>query len=34
MFNCRAVGFDIDPRRVKQSRHNLKKRPGGRPGHG
>lgn len=25
MFSCRAVGFDIDPRRVKQSRHNLKK---------
>jgi SAM-dependent methyltransferase len=25
MFGCRAVGFDIDPRRVKQSRHNLKK---------
>jgi SAM-dependent methyltransferase len=25
MFSCRAVGFDIDPRRVKQSRHNLEK---------
>ena len=25
MFGCHGVGFDIDPRRVKQSRHNLKK---------
>ena len=33
-FGCRAVGFDIDPRRVKQSRQNLKKKPGGRTGHG
>lgn len=24
-FGCRAVGFDIDPRRVKQSRENLAK---------
>jgi SAM-dependent methyltransferase len=24
-FGCRAAGFDIDPRRVRQSRENLKK---------
>jgi precorrin-6B methylase 2 len=24
-FGCRAVGFDIDPRRVKESRENLKR---------